>query len=207
MLDPIDFYGQYGWTGPVSCMGKVFSNDQPTIAKDTGVIQLRVVLGGSPTPSGQTTAQISILSTGGLGVTPANILFPNLYLNGPSALVHDQPTVWNAWDYTNTGAGWHLTLSAGDFFDLNGNSIPVNSFRIRIADNEIVPVGTTSPTPSSLVLTYMPLNPAGITVLSAGAGTGMGAYSFVPHFELFVSGSTPASDYSTTVYITVVAGP
>lgn len=52
---------------------------------------------------------------GALAVSPANITFGTATLTGADLTATSTSNAWTAKDPTGTGAGWHLTITSGDF--------------------------------------------------------------------------------------------
>lgn len=160
--------------------------------------------------SNEVSATIKLIPQGFLGITGQTILFPDTLLTGSAITVDALAAPWSAVDTTFTGAGWHATLSAGDFMDGAGHILPVSRFKVRIKNNEIQPVGSNeSPRPISQVTAFTVLNPTGAQILTANVKEGMGEFRFVPHFRLLVPGNLTLGDgmFSTVVTATMIVGP
>ncbi len=154
----------------------------------------------------QARAVVQVVSAQGLLVRPRDILFSPVMALGVDVTIQAADQTWTAANRTGLGVDWHITLSATDFSDGAGHTIPVSNFKVQMASSDIATVsGNTAP--SSQVTSATALTNAGITLLSASNGAGQGVYDFVPHFSLLVPASSPAGQYQTVVTVTAAAGP
>ena len=155
------------------------------------------------------------VTAGSLGITTDPVTLPGITLDGTdqttSTTVGDN--TWNAADGRGTGGGWNVTIDATDF--ANGpDIIDVGSgdFKISLQDADVTVVGgsTTKPTSSVTALTAIPENPAAaLKILSAAAAgdAGRGSYDSKPLFSLTIGGTASAVAYTSTLAVTISAGP
>ncbi len=180
------------------------------IALDAGWLALGAPEGGAGAVSlfapEQARAVVHLLSAQGLLVRPRDILFPPTIPLGVDVTVQAEEQTWTVANLTGLSLDWHVTLSATDFTDGRGNSIPVSNFKVQMGAQDITTVSGSSP-PTSRVTSATALSPEGVTLLAATNGAGQGVYDFVPHFSLIVPAGTAEGRYSTTVLVTITAGP
>ena len=152
-------------------------------------------------------ADASIVISGSpLSVTTQAIACTPAALSGAATTVSCTTSAWTFKDPTGTGAGSHLNISASDFTNAGGKTIPVSGFRLTLADAAIVVVsGNTKPTSSMSIATA--LSASAQTLISAAVNMGMGTYSLTPTFTLDLPADTYAGTYTATVTATTVAGP
>ncbi|HEY57671.1 MAG TPA: hypothetical protein G4O04_03900 [Anaerolineae bacterium] len=154
----------------------------------------------------QARAVVQLLSAQGLVVRPRDILFPPTIQIGVDVTVQAIDQTWTAANLTGLDLDWHITLAATDFTDGQGHQIPAANFTVQMSAADITTLSGSS-APTSQVANATPLNPNGITLLSASNGRGQGIYDFTPHFFLTIPAGTAAGHYQTTVTVTMTAGP
>src|SRR5690606_24052639 len=113
-------------------------------------------------------------------------------------------TAWTVTDPTGTGAGWTVTIQAGDLEETTDptKTIPASGFKASLSDIDTI-AGNAPPTSS---LAGASLDQEQVLV-SAAAGEGMGTYEVTPTFTLDVPVDTYAGTYEATVTLTISAGP
>jgi hypothetical protein len=135
--------------------------------------------------------------SGTLSVTSKELIFPNLTLQGSDIVLEVDAGSWNASDTTGSGNGWQVIISASDFTNETGHTIPVTGFMVQLDDDDIKTIAGNTP-PMSLVPNATTLSPQGTTILAADIGEGIGSYDFTPHFKLFIPGfTTVVGNYRT----------
>ena len=107
-------------------------------------------------------------------------------------------------DARGTGVGWNVVVASTDFTKTGDPTkiIPASGFTIPTAPTVTTVAGNTAPTSNSGAL-----NGAGLKLLSAAVGTGMGEYQVTPDLQLLVPAQTYAGTYTATVTETVTSGP
>lgn len=155
------------------------------------------------------------VTAGTIGLTTNAVALPGITLNGAdqttSTTVGDN--TWNGSDGRGTGGGWNVTIDATDFAN-GGDSINVGTgdFKLSLQNSDITVVGgsATKPTSSVTALTSIPENPAAaLKILSAAAtgGAGQGSYDFEPLFSLTIGAEAASVAYTSTLVVTIAAGP
>ena len=160
-------------------------------------------------PSSTTEGCVELSLLGTLYTTLANVIFPPTVLSGNAIILESNPTTWSVGDWTGTNAGWHVMLSAsGDFSD-GLHSIPLSGFSISIPPTAITQTSGTGALPTTTFPTLPggTVSTNGVEILSANPGAGMGAFDFVPTFQLYIPSTTVVGNYATTLYVTIAAGP
>lgn len=156
---------------------------------------------------------IITITGGALAVVPQTIDFGSHQLDGIDHTFDGTTTNWNAKDPTGTGYGWHVTVQAVDFKrsgDLSGSekTIAKDGFTMKLLDADIATVyGNDVPTSQisggySVIGGLSPLS-----VLQAAVDKGMGEYTFLPTFKLFVPAETYAGSYNSVVTVAIVSAP
>lgn len=173
----------------------------------------------SPPTGARHSVTLPLRSAGVLTVACQGVVFPETSLAGEDVLAQAGEAAWTVTDSTNLGAGWHVTVSAADHLrgdlDPEAHVIRVGlgeEFTVGCLDSEIVTVSGDAIRPPSCPAgdQSIPLATAGespLTILSAAANEGMGAYEFLPRFEIVVPGTTAIDLYSTLLFVDIVAGP
>ncbi len=179
------------------------SNNQLAVVRYEG--------GLNSSSSTNVTASISLTAFEALlSLFAHNILFPPLVIPGnitiDEIVLLAADFVWQATDSNTVAAGWHVTLSANDFSDGSGNSIPVSGFKAQMFNTDIGTVSGNAP-PTSQVPIATSLSSSAISLISAASGNGIGTYNFAPHFQLTVPGTTVHGNYNTAVTVTIISGP
>lgn len=144
--------------------------------------------------------------TGTLSVDTTQVTFPAIMLSGSDQTLDTSPAPWRATDGRAGGAGWNVTITAGNFSAPTG-TIPASNFKVQQLQAKVVTVsGNTAPV--SQVTTYQALSSTiPLKLLSAAAGTDMGTYTFTPDFRLIVPASSTSGDYRASLNVSVNSGP
>lgn len=151
-----------------------------------------------------TTGTVEITG-GNLSIVPQAITFEGVTLSGAAQSgIAGSTTAWTVTDPTGTGAGWTVTIQAGDFEKTTDptKTIPASGFKASLSDIDTI-AGNAPPTSS---LAGASLDQEQVLV-SAAAGEGMGTYKVTPTFTLDVPVDTYAGTYEATVTLTISAGP
>ena len=141
-----------------------------------------------------------------LSVTPQAITCTTVVLSGIAQTATCTTSAWTIKDPTGTGAGYRLQISATNFSDGAGHTIPVSGFKLTLADTAITTTaGNTKP--ASAMASATPLSTTAQNVLSAAVNTGIGTYNATPTFSIDVPPDTFSGSYVSTISATMVAGP
>ena len=153
-------------------------------------------------------ALTSLLTThsSALTISTSAVSFPGVLLNGYDQNVLGATSAWQV-DATGEVGGWSATVSAADFTNGAGGVIHVSNLEIRLADSNIVLVSGDPTLPASTQTTYAALSGVGLKFISAASGTSDGVYDITPEFRLTVPAETYIGNYTSTLTITVSAGP
>lgn len=173
----------------------------------------------------QESSEGSINITGGeRAITPQEaISFTGFEYDGK---VHDLDnnvsltTPWAVEDLTGTGAGWSVTVVAGNFVNADLDEIDASNFQIQLLDNPLVSddgialaVGnpgtgrSIAPVTALSQLAYTSIDGLGVTLVTAAVDKGMGAYTLEPTFTLHVPADTYAGEYTSEVIVTIAVTP
>lgn len=106
----------------------------------------------------------------------------------------DNPDTWQVVDNTNSSSAWALTLTATDFTNENGSTIPATGFSGWCVSTVINCLAA----PGAALDGF-------VTMAWADAGTGNGVFDFEPFFRLIVPAGTGAGSYEST--LTYTLGP
>lgn len=157
----------------------------PALAQSTGTLQLN---GGSRTI---TTTAIT------MATTPLTGVDQTIYdTYDPLNELH----LWDVVDATGLGDGWNVVAQA-TIFTSGAYTIPLTGFKIQLpAENIAVVDGNAAPTSTQTTFAAMTTN---VQIAVAAPGAGMGSYTILPEFELFVPAETYAGTYTSTVTVTV----
>jgi len=148
-----------------------------------------------------------VMEAAALSISTAAISFPGVNLDGDPHTVDGSTSAWRA-DATGETGGWNVTVSSTDFGNGSGKTIAVSNFKIRLLDASIVSVsGDDINLPVSTQTTFAALGGTALKIASAAVGDGNGVYDMTPDFSLTVPAETYAGDYSTTVTVSISAGP
>ncbi|MBA4180694.1 MAG: hypothetical protein C0506_08920 [Anaerolinea sp.] len=162
--------------------------------------------GGTGGGAGTNTATVVVLS-GSLSNQATPVAFANVSLTGVDTVISTSPLPWQAFDGTGTGSGWNVTVTSTDFTSPSSGIIGVSNFKVRLLSTAITTVSGGSP-PTTRVPTFVALSTtAPLKVISASTGSGMGRYSYVPDFQLTITGSTRSGTYTASLAVTMNTGP
>jgi putative surface cell wall-binding protein len=115
-------------------------------------------------------------------------------------------------DPRGTGAGWNLTVTSTQFKDSAGHRFATNASTVASASSGCGPSSTCTPAANSVAYTGLVL-PAGITpppavkFFNAGAASGLGKVDVNAAVSVAVPANAYAGTYTSTVTVSIVAGP
>jgi hypothetical protein len=141
-----------------------------------------------------------------LSISTAAVTFPNVNLTGYDQSVVGATSAWQV-DATGELSGWNATILATEFTNGFGGVIPVSNLEFRLADANISLVSGDPTLPSSAQTSYTSLSGTALRFLSAASGTGDGIYNLLPEFRLTIPAETYVGNYTSTLTISVNAGP
>lgn len=116
-------------------------------------------------------------------------------------------------DLRGTGGGWNLQITSTEFTTGGGtpHTLPTTATKITLAlglcDSGticVVPVSTILP---PITVPAGPSAPAAVKFFNATALTGMGDMTVTPQFTLTVPSNSYAGTYTSTMTVTIAAGP
>jgi len=122
-------------------------------------------------------------------------------LTGVDATTTGNLGALNVRDGRGTGTGWSVVIASTDF-RLAGNpvfTIPAAGFTVPVAPAVNTISGQAPPATAAGLLAG-----AGLTVMNATAGSGMGQYEVVPGLELAVPAQTLSGTYEATMTETII---
>jgi hypothetical protein len=107
-------------------------------------------------------------------------------------------------DATGSGAGWHVTVQATQFDNGSGDTFPQGSLSMDEP-------GVAGADPPSMTGGPYDIDVAGaVTIASAIAGDGMGAYNFTPGasgLTVTIPATALVDTYTSTVTVDLISGP
>ncbi|HEV2653821.1 MAG TPA: WxL domain-containing protein [Ktedonobacteraceae bacterium] len=113
-------------------------------------------------------------------------------------------------DPTGSGAGWHVTIKAGQFTGTTSNTHVLPTTAVSMSAVPFTDVTNTTDTdPSGNTVSY-PLTVPNVTaasMYSAAAGSGLGAFTLNPTMTLKVPANTVPDTYTSTFTVAIVSGP
>jgi len=185
--------------------------------------QIRVMIGGllvativgtTLALTGGNTAQAATetaISAGNLGVDSITVgNFTAVVLNGRTQSTFSTVSNFNVTDATGSGAGWNVYLTATKFVSAEGNELPLGSLSVSqptvgLDDPNSSPLNTV--TASSGAIDTV----AGLKLLSAAEGGGMGTYTvtFAPNSLTLnlLPKYVKAGTYTSTITVSINSGP
>ena len=154
--------------------------------------------GGSHLPASRT---IAVTGTT-LDFTPsADTSLSPMTLSGADATATGNLGTLNVRDGRGSGNGWSVVVASTDFI-MSGSPaeiIPAGGFFIPVAPPVNIISGTAPPTSAAGSVAG-----AGLTLMNAGAGFGVGHYEVVPDLELLIPAQTLVGTYEATVTETII---
>ena len=153
-----------------------------------------------------TSVSVTAAAGGSRSLSAKPITFPAVTLTGADRIVDGVTQSWRASDTTGTGGGWNVSITGSNFRGPSG-AIPAANLSVRQLQAGIT-IASGNTAPLTQVPGYQPLSAAApLKLLSASAGTGMGAYDFAPDFRLTIPVSTALGDYVAALVVTINSGP
>lgn len=138
------------------------------------------------------------LTTGG------NQTLAPIFLAGDDQISTGTLGLFDIKDARGNGLGWNVFISATDFYKtgIPVRNISANNFSVPLAPDVVTVDGNAPPSSFSGSLAG-----AGIKLLSAAVGEGMGEYQVTPKLVLVVPAQTYAGTYTATITETIFSGP
>jgi hypothetical protein len=149
---------------------------------------------------------VNLKPANALSISTNPISFGTIQLNGSEQVIAGSTAAWQA-DATDETGGWNVMISAGDFVNTDGKTIPVDQMQIKLEDMQIQRVSGDETGPVSTQTTFVSLSSTPLKLLSSAESTGNGSYTFTPEFELSVPPETYSGNYSVTITVQINAGP
>jgi hypothetical protein len=128
----------------------------------------------------------------------------------------------NVTDNTGTGAGWHVTVKASPFKELNpgGEKLSLPTGSLALSGIHIIdPLTNNTKTPSNISAFYQTIDGSSVTIISAKEKEGMGGWNFTfanPSLILSVDTSkrvidntlnSKSTSYSSNITWNLISGP
>ena len=168
------------------------------------VLSGMLVLGSVVPAFAQTTGAVEI-QPGEKSFVGTNITFPIVKIDGK-----DRPNLigstgtYTMTDFSGTGEGWTLQISASSFANAEAKEIPLTGLEITV--DALTPVNDSGAAPASLLTLPTDLS-APRNIAGALAGQGMGQYTFTPSFTLDVPATVYAGTYQSTITLSINSAP
>ena len=157
------------------------------------------------------------ITAGSLATTAHTVITLAATLAGADQTVYDSDTTaWTAEDWTGSGDGWHVNISATTLCDTARDAgctdpealIPLANFKVKLDAGNITDTAGSSVLPTTQIAAYTALGAAQSLLSAAATGeAGMGAYEFTPDFSLFVAAEEYAGTYTSTVTVEILTTP
>jgi hypothetical protein len=180
-----------------------------------------VVAGVAVIPAQAAFADSSVTISGGsLSMTTPTVGdFTAVTLNGSAQNTAAAVGTFSGTDATGTGTGWHITAQAtqlGEWdatlnsgaggYVTSGKTLPSSS--LSLSAPTVAANGTSSTAPTMASGPFTIDGGSAVSVATAAADTGMGAYDFsASTLTLSVPASAYAKEYRSAVTVSVVTGP
>ena len=159
---------------------------------------------------GSVRTQVVLTAGSSLDITdPAVGDFGGILLNGAAQQATATMTNVRVTDPRGTGEGWHVTIQASQFTDQTTlKTLPLHSLcmaALSVAQHD----SSSSDLPTLQDGPFYIDDHSAVQIASAAVGDGMGSYDFTPAAGLTLSVGANASvgTYTSTVTVSVVAGP
>jgi hypothetical protein len=151
-----------------------------------------------------------VLTAGSLEITDPTVGdFKEVVLTGDAQQTTASLANLKVTDPRGTGEGWHVTVQATQFIDqATLKTLPLAS--LSMAAPTVVPVDpSSSALPTISDGPYIIDSGSAVRIASAAIGDGMGSYDFTQGADLTLSvgANAYAGTYTTTVTVSIVAGP
>lgn len=170
------------------------------------------------TTTGSASASAAI-GAGSLSIgEPSAVTFPPVTLTGTAQLAAATPACGASpngciaiTDATGSGNGWNLTVSATQFTQAAGQPNPGKTLSTDALSLQTAPVpasiDASSTPPTVSVTTPAIVSAAGIKVVNAQAGSGMGSFNVPIAYQLAVRADAYQGTYSSTLTFTLASTP
>jgi hypothetical protein len=166
------------------------------------------VMGGAADSSSET--QVVLTAGSSLDITEPEVGdFGTLVLDGTAKEATAAVSNLRVTDPRGTGEGWHVTVQATQFTDqATLRTLPLHSLSMAtpsVARHD----STSSGLPTLQDGPYYIDDTGAVRIASAAVGDGMGSYDFTEGADLTLSvgADAHAGVYTTTVIVSVIAGP
>ena len=167
-----------------------------------------LAMGGAAYSAAQT--QVVLTAGSSLDITEPTVGdFGTLVLDGTAKQATATVTNLRVTDPRGTGEGWHVTIQATQLTDqATLRTLPLHSLSMAtpgVARHD----STSSGLPTLQEGPYYIDDTGAIQIASAAVGDGMGSYDFTQGADLTLSvgADAHAGTYTTTVIVSVIAGP
>ncbi|MDO9356818.1 MAG: WxL domain-containing protein, partial [Solirubrobacteraceae bacterium] len=142
--------------------------------------------------------------------TPGNVTFPPSVLTNANQVVSAAQPITVA-DATGSGDGWAVTVTSTTF-TTGSKTLVNNSTSVPTAPSVACKASTTCTLATNTVsypfgLPAGPTAPTAEKLYNATAGTGLGAQTFTPTWQLKIPATTVAGTYTSTWTYTLTSGP
>ena len=141
-----------------------------------------------------------------LSISTAPVIFPRLVLTGYDQVLYGETQPWQI-DASEELGGWNVTISATNFENEYGGVIYVSNLTFRLLAEQIVFISGDEVLPISTQNDYISLSETPLRFISAENETGVGVYQILPEFRLFIPAQAYAGNYTSTLTVSINAGP
>lgn len=141
-----------------------------------------------------------------LSIHVSPISFGNIKLTGFAQTLQASPT-WEILDARRTNTGWHVTISATQFSDAEGHSIPLENFKVLLDQSAITCSLCNNELPSSQMSIPNSLLDSAQTLLFSTSGMGSGRFEIRPSFSVDLPVTLYKGNFSNKVFVTIISGP
>lgn len=177
---------------------------------------LTMAIGGSAiaafADSGSNTGASVAVGAGQLSETsPGSVQAAPVTLTGD-----DQTTTYSfglaVTDARGNAGGWNLTISATQFDDGSGHTLPSDAQYISAAPTAVCASNggsghCTAPVNNVSYASALTVTTSAQKFFNAAANSGLGKFTVTPTVNVFIPANTIAATYSSTVSLAVVSGP
>jgi hypothetical protein len=181
------------------------------------LVMLLAATGYALADTTDTSGATATITAGSLGTTAHTVVSIAATLAGSDQTVYDSDTTaWTGEDWTGSGAGWHVNISATALCDTGRDAgctapaavIPLANFKVKLDSGNIAQTAGSTTLPTTQISSYTALGSAQSILSAAATGeAGMGAYEYTPDFSLFVAAEEYAGTYTSTVSVEILTTP
>ena len=163
-----------------------------------------LIMPGAAFASGGTAGSAEIAGSGLTMVTPATVDF-GATLNGNDQVAH-APQVLDVLDYTGTGAGWNVTLSATAFTDASSHALADDA--VTDESSSFVTCDATCTQADNLIgVNPVVIDGTASRIMTASVDTGLGGQQWSHDMALAIPANTHAGTYTSTWTYSVTSAP